>query len=228
MDFSYVQSLMPAIFQGLKNTLIIFFGTLVFALPLGLPIAFGCMSRFTPLRAVSNAYVWVFRGTPLMLQLFFFYFALPQILGHRLFDVDNSTERLLIAVLTFVLNYAAYLGEIYRSGIQSIDRGQREAAKSLGFSPWQTMRKVVIPQAVRTVIPPVSNEVITLIKDTALVYVIGVPEMLKAAKDANNRDVDPTAYLIVAVVYLCLTFVLTMISQKLEVRFSRHERRDAV
>ena len=221
MEWDYIQSIMPALLQGTEETLKIFFLTLLFALPLGLPIAMGAMSRFWPLKAVSKVYVWVFRGTPLMLQIFFFFYCMPIFTGIKL-------DRLSTAVVTFVLNYAAYFAEIYRAGIQSIDRGQREAAKSLGFSRWQTMSLVIIPQAVRRVIPPVSNEVITLIKDTALVYVIGVPELLKAAKDANNRDVDPTAYFIAALIYLALTFILTMISQWLEKRFSRHERQDAV
>lgn len=221
MDFAYIQGILPALWQGTQQTLKIFALTLVFSLPLGLPIAFGAMSRFWPLKAVSKVYVWVFRGTPLMLQLFFFYYFMPTLMNIRL-------DRFSTAVVTFVLNYAAYFAEIYRGGIQSIDRGQREAAKSLGFSGWQTMRMIVIPQAVRNIIPPVSNEVITLIKDTALVYVIGVPELMKAAKDANNRDVDPTAYLIAALIYLAFTFVLTLVARYLEKRYSRHQRKDAV
>ena len=221
MDFAYIQSILPALLQGTLESLRIFFLTLVFALPLGLPIALGAMSRIWPLKALAKLYVWVFRGTPLMLQIMFFFYGMPLVLGIRL-------ERLPTAIFTFVLNYAAYFAEIYRGGIESIDRGQREAAKSLGFSPWQTMRMIVIPQALRRVVPAVSNEVITLVKDTALVYVIGVPELLKAAKDANNRDVNPTAYLAAAVIYLSLTFVLTVIFQRLEKRFSRHERKDAV
>ncbi len=221
MDFAYIQSILPTLLTGTGQTLKIFFFTLVFALPLGLPISFGTMSRIPPIKAVSKAYVWVFRGTPLMLQIFFFYYCLPILTGITL-------DRLTTAILTFVFNYAAYFAEIYRSGIQSIDRGQREAAKSLGFSPWQTMRMIVIPQAIRNVLPPISNEVITLIKDTALVYVIGVPELLKAAKDANNRDVAPIAYFIAALIYLFLTFGLSIISQQLEKRLSRHERTDAV
>ena len=221
MSLSYIQTILPALLEGTGQTLKIFSLTLVFSLPLGLLISFATMSRFFPLKALGKLYVWVFRGTPLMLQIFFFFYCLPLFTPLKL-------DRLTTAVFTFVLNYAAYFAEIYRGGIQSIDRGQREAAKSLGFSSWQTMRMIIIPQAVRRVIPPVSNEVITLIKDTALVYVIGVPELLKAAKDANNRDVDPTAYFIAALIYLALTFALTMLSQYMEKRFSRHERKDTV
>lgn len=221
MDIAYIQGILPALLEGTVQSLKIFFFTLLFALPLGLPIAFGAMARFAPLRFISKAYVWIFRGTPLMLQIFFFFYCLPILTPFKL-------DRMTTAIFTFVLNYAAYFAEIYRGGIQSIDRGQREAAKSLGFSPWQTMYMVIIPQAVRRVIPPISNEVITLVKDTALVYVIGVPELLKAAKDANNRDVNPTAYFVAALIYLFLTFILTMLSQWLEKRYSRHERQEPV
>lgn len=221
MDFGYIQTILPALLAGTVQTLKIFTLTLLFSLPLGLPIALGTMSRFAPVKFISKAYVWVFRGTPLMLQIFFFYYYIP-------IFTPIKIDRLPAAVFTFVLNYAAYFAEIYRAGIQSVGRGQREAAKSLGFSHWQTMRMVVIPQAIRQIIPPVSNEVITLIKDTALVYVIGVPELMKAARDANNRDVNPLAYLIAALIYLLLTFLLTVLSQRLEKRYSRHERADAV
>ncbi len=221
MDFSYIQSIMPALLEGTKQTLIIFALTLVFSIPLGLPISIGAMSRFFPIRFLSKAYIWVFRGTPLMLQLFFFFYVIPM-------TTPLQLDRLPTAIVTFVFNYAAYFAEIYRGGIESIDRGQLEAAKSLGFSSWQTMRMIIIPQAVSRVIPPVSNEVITLVKDTALVYVIGVPELLKAAKDANNRDVNPTSYVIAALIYLILTFLFTLLAQQLEKRYSRHERTDAV
>ncbi len=221
MELDYIARILPALLDGTKETLKIFLFTLVFAIPVALPIALGAISRFWPLRGIAKTYIWVFRGTPLMLQIFFFFYCLPLFTPFKL-------DRLSTAIFTFVLNYAAYFAEIYRGGIESIDRGQREAAKSLGFSRWQTMRLVVIPQAVRRVIPPISNEVITLIKDTALVYVIGVPELMKAAKDANNRDVNPTAYLVAAMIYLLLTFLLTMVSRQLEKRYSRHERKDAV
>ena len=221
MNLTYIQSILPALLEGTKLTLQIFFLTLLLSLPLGLPIALGTMSRFWPIKMVSKFYVWVFRGTPLMLQLCFFFYFLPIFTPFKL-------DRLPTAIITFALNYAAYFGEIYRGGIESIDRGQREAARSLGFSPWQSMKMIVIPQAVRRVIPPISNEVITLIKDTALVYVLGVPELLKAAKDANNRDSNPTSYLIAAIIYLFFTFLLTLFAQKMEQYYSRHERKDAI
>lgn len=218
MDPSYIGVLLPTLLQGMGQTLLLFVLTLAMALPLGLPFALGSNSKFFLFRWISKTYIWIFRGTPLLLQLFFFYY------GLGIMGVDLG--QFPAAVLTFVLNYAAYFAEIYRAGIQSIDLGQHEAAKTLGFTPWKTMRYIIIPQAVARIIPPVSNETITLIKDTALVNVIGVAELLKAAKTAVNRDVNPTAYLLAAILYLILTFILTVISQKLEKRFNRFERKD--
>lgn len=217
----YLSSILPSLLKGTGETLKLFFLTLLFSLPLGLPIALAAISRFFPLRFLAKTYVWIFRGTPLLLQLFFVCYGLPILFGDFFL-----MPRITAAVITFVLNYSAYFAEIYRSGIQSIDRGQHEAAHTLGFSPWQTMRLVILPQAIARIIPPVSNEIITLVKDTALATSIGVAELLKAAKDANNRDVNPTSFFFAAVIYLLLTFALTMLSQYLEKRFNRHEQKE--
>lgn len=209
--------------RGLLETLFLFCVTLIFSLPLGLLIALLRICRFWPFRFLAGIYIWLFRGTPLMLQLLFFYYGL----GILSFNADMpylKLDRVPAAVVTFVLNYAAYFAEIYRAGIQSIDRGQYEAAKTLGFSRTRTMFRIIIPQTIRRIIPPVSNETITLVKDTALVNVIAVPELLKVATDASNRDVDTTAYFLAAACYLTITFVLTMVYQRLEKRFSRHEQ----
>lgn len=221
----YIVALLPALARGLGETLMIFGLTLIFALPCGLIVALCEISRLAPLRWLSKLYVWLFRGTPLLLQLFFVYYGLG-IIGNNYNLPWLRLSRLMSAIVTFVLNYSAYLAEIYRAGIQSIDRGQYEAAQTLGFTRRQTMFLIIIPQAIRRIIPPVSNETITLVKDTALVNVIAVPELLKVAKDAANRDTNPAAYLMAAVVYLLITFVLTLIYQKLEHHFSKHERRD--
>ena len=219
MDLSYIALLMPSLLRGLGQTLWLFALTLIFSLPLGLVFTLGSISKIPPLRWLSRLYIWVFRGTPLMLQLFFIYYGLP-FLGVAF---DRTTS----AVVTFVLNYAAYFAEIYRAGIQSIDRGQHEAAKTLGFTPWQTMRLIILPQTISRVIPPVCNETITLVKDTSLVTAIGVGELLKAAEGAVNRDMDITAYILVALIYLALTFVLTVVYERLEKRFSRHQKKEA-
>ncbi len=215
--------LWPSLLSGLGTTLSLFFLTLAFSLPLGLPFALGSISRFWFIRLFCRFYVWFFRGTPLMLQLFFFYYGLG-IMANNYGVPFLRLDRFPAAVLTFALNYAAYFAEIYRGGIQSIDRGQYEAAKSLGFSRTRTMFMIILPQTIRRIIPPISNETITLVKDTALANVIAVAELLKVAKDAANRDTNTTAYFLAAMGYLSITFILTVVYQKLEKRFSLHER----
>lgn len=217
MELSYIATIMPSILRGLATTLQLFFLTLVFALPLGLVFTLGSISKVAPVRYVAKAYIWIFRGTPLMLQLFFIYYGLP-FMGITLNQFPS-------AILTFVLNYAAYFAEIYRAGIQSIDAGQHEAAKTLGFTPGQTMRIIIIPQAVGRIIPPVCNETITLVKDTALVTAIGVGEMLKAAKGAVNRDMNITAYIVVAIIYLLLTLVMTKVYERIEKHYNRYQKK---
>lgn len=212
--FTYAASISPALWSGLLVTLRLFAITLVVSLPLGLLISLGGVSKFRPLRGIVSIYTWVLRGTPLMLQLFFVYFALPYIIPGLVLD------RFPAAATAFILNYAAYFAEIFRGGIESIDKGQYEACKTLGFSYGQTMKRIVIPQTVKRVLPPISNETITLIKDTALATVIGVPDLLKMGKDALNRDGDAIALVIAAVIYLALTLVMTLIFRKLERRYS--------
>jgi len=223
LSAEYIATLMPSLIKGMIETLKIFGLTLIIAVPLGLPIALGSISRFWPAKFLSKTYVWLFRGTPLMLQLFFFYYGLG-IMAKEYNLLFLRFDRFPAVVITFALNYAAYFAEIYRAGIQSIDRGQYEAAKTLGFTRGQTMMKIIIPQTIRRIIPPISNETITLVKDTALANVIAVPELLKVAKDASNRDTNTTAYLLAAIAYLIVTFVLTIMYRQLERRFSRHEQ----
>ena len=138
---------------------------------------------------------------------------------------DIRLPALTTSIITFVLNYAAYFAEIYRGGINGIDRGQYEAAKALGLSKMQTMVGIVLPQTMKIILPPVSNEAIVLVKDTALASAIGLGELMKASKGAVNRDVDPTAYFVVAVIYLMFTFILTLASNRLEKRFKRYDER---
>ena len=223
--FQTVEILIPSLLRGAWMTVRLFGLTIIFALPLGLPFALGSNCRIPPLRWLSRTYIWVFRGTPLMLQLFFFYFFLP--IFFRSLGSGLMMDAFPTAVLTFVLNYAAYFAEIYRGGIESIDRGQYEAAKALGISRTRTMYGIILPQTVKRVLPPIFNEAITLVKDTALVNVIGVSELLKVAKGAVNRDQDATAYLLAALIYLIMTFLLTMLARLLEKRFSRYERKES-
>ena len=209
--------------SGMLVSLEIFVLTLVFSLPLGLLVAFGRMSKISPIRWLTKIYISIMRGTPLMLQLMVVYFGPYYIFGIRI----SSGYRLTAVLIGFAINYAAYFAEIYRGGIEAIPTGQYEAARVLGYSKAQTFFRIIFPQVIKHILPPVTNEVITLVKDTALVTAIGVAELLKAAKDANNRDVNPTAFFLAAVIYLILTFVLTLLSQWCEKRFSRHEQKEA-
>lgn len=223
-----VQRLMPQIAEGLLVTLRLFFMTLVLSLPLGLLLSIGRISKIKPLKWIIHLYLLIFRGTPLMLQLFFFYFGLPFIKINIPFT--DTALRLVLdrypaALLAFVLNYAAYFAEIFRGGIIGVSHGQYEASKALGLNSYQTMRYVVIPQMLRTVVPPVANETITLVKDTALVSSIALIDMLKKAQQAVNRDMNVTAYFIVAVIYLAITLVLTFIFEKTEKKLSVSERK---
>ena len=158
----YLLSMLAPLWQGAQVTLKLFFITLALALPLGLALALARLSRWALLRTAVSGYLWLMRGTPLMLQMLFIYFALPfvPVVGVRLPDFPA-------AVLAFALNYAAYFAEIFRAGIEAVDRGQYEAARVLGLNYRQTMRRIVLPQMVRRILPPMSNETITLVKDTS-------------------------------------------------------------
>ncbi|HHZ16157.1 MAG TPA: amino acid ABC transporter permease [Peptococcaceae bacterium] len=213
----YLITLMPAMLSGLEVTLKIFFLTLVFSIPLGILVAVGRLSKIKPLVAVIQVYIWIMRGTPLLLQLIFIYF------GLGLPTVGLQLERFTAALIAFVLNYAAYFAEIFRGGIESIDKGQYEAAKVLGFSPVQTFMRIVLPQVVKIVLPSVANEVITLVKDTALVYVVGLGELLRAGRIASNRDVSLVPFVVVGVFYLALTAILTKVFQQIEKRYAYYQ-----
>ena len=201
--------------DGSEISLEIFAVTLVLALPLGMLAALGRLSQLKLLSRLVEFYVWIMRGTPLMLQLLFVYFALPMV-GIRLPD-------LAAALLAFTLNYAAYFAEIFRAGIQSVPRGQYEAARTLGMSYPQTMRRIILPQVFRMVLPPVSNETINLVKDTSLVYILAMNDLLRVARTIVQREFDMTPFLIAAVFYLATTFVLTWGFKKLEAYYGKYD-----
>lgn len=213
---NYLSLILPSLLKGTVISIELFVATLVLSLPLGLPIALGENSKIAPLRWFCKGYVYVFRGTPLMLQLFFFYFFFPIYLGIRW----NAFP---VAVLTFALNYAAYFAEIYRGGMKSVGAGQYEAAHSLGLSRFQTFKDVVLPQMVRIVLPPVSNEVIVLVKDTALASCIALADLMKVAQSTVNRDGTLTAYVIAAAIYLFFTALVTIAMSKMEKNYSKYE-----
>ena len=210
---------LPFMLQGAVVTIELFALTIVISLPLGLPIALGSNSRIKPLSIICKIYVWLFRGTPLLLQLFFFYFFFPLVLNIQM-------NAFVTVVLTYVLNYAAYFAEIYRGGINSIDRGQYEAAHALGLSKRQTMGDIILPQTMKAILPPVVNETITLVKDTALASSLPVIELMKATNSAVNRMTDMTPFFFAAIIYLIMTFVLTVVAGRLEKHFSRYDAKE--
>ena len=214
-----ILNMLPPLLEGAGTTLQLFFITLILAIPLGLVLALLRMSRFAVVRQAVSGYIWLMRGTPLMLQLLFIYFALPfvPVIGVRLPDFPS-------AVVAFALNFAAYFAEIFRAGIQSVDRGQYEAAKSLGMSYGQTMRRIVLPQMVRHILPPMSNETITLVKDTALIYVLALNDLLRATRNIVQREFTVTPFIVAALFYLIMTLVLTWIFQRLEQRYARQDQ----
>jgi polar amino acid transport system permease protein len=208
---SYLFDILSPLLQGTLVTLQVFLLTMLLAVPLGLGLALLRLSRRAWLSRLVSGYVWLMRGTPLMLQMLFIYFALPfvPVVGIRLPDFPA-------AILAFTLNYAAYFAEIFRAGIQSVDRGQYEASKVLGLSQVQTMRRIVLPQMVKRILPPLSNETITLIKDTSLIYVLAMNDLLRAARGIVQRDFTTSPFVVAAVFYLLMTLVLTWFFQRME------------
>jgi len=207
----YILMLLPSMFSGLTVTLKLFFLTLIAALPLGMLMGIARLSRIKPLKWFMEFYVWLFRGTPLLLQLLFMYFGLMTI-GLRL-------EREIAAYLAFVLNYAAYLAEIFRSGIQSIPQGQYEAADVLGLNRIQTMKNIILPQVIKRVLPPIGNEVINLVKDTALIYILAISELSRVARTHVMRDGTFVPFIVAAIFYLIMTGAVQQFFKWLESKF---------
>lgn len=214
----YLLRILPPLLDGSVVTLGLFFITLLLSLPLGLALALVRLSRWRVLRLAVSGFVWLMRGTPLMLQLLFVYYALPfvPVIGIRLPDYPS-------ALVAFVLNYGAYFAEIFRAGIQSVDKGQYEGAQVLGMSYPQTMRRIVMPQVLRNTLPPLANETINLVKDTSLIYVLALNDLLRAARGIVQRDFSITPFVVAAVFYLLMTLVLTWLFQRLERHYSAHE-----
>lgn len=209
----YIYSLLPSLTSGLTTTLEIFAITLLFSIPLGLVVALGRLSKINIISKIVQLYILIMRGTPLLLQLVFVFFGLPYI--------GVSLDRNTAAFVTFVLNYAAYFGEIFRGGIESIDIGQYEGAAVLGLSKMRTLIRIILPQMIKRVLPPVGNEVINLVKDTSLVYVVGLGELLRAGKIASNRDASLIPLMVVGVFYLLIIWLLTEGFKRVERRYSR-------
>lgn len=198
--------------SGFLVTLQIFFLTLVGSLPLGIVVALGRMSKFKPLALLVRFYISIMRGTPLMLQMFFIYFA-----PYYIFGIELSTESKFSAtIVAFIINYAAYFAEIYRSGIQSVPKGQLEAAQVLGYSRVQTFTKIVLPQVVKRILPAMANEIITLVKDTSLAFAIGVGEMFSSAKALVASQVSMLPFVFAAIFYWVFNFVVEVVLNRVE------------
>jgi polar amino acid transport system permease protein len=228
-------SMIGFMLKGAGTSLEIFLLTLLFSLPLALPIAFGRMSKNPVLRGLVRLYLLIMRGTPLILQLIFIYFApkyLYAFLSSRFAGLIVSEgfwnglrfvlsyNRFTAVVIAFTLNYAAYFAEIYRGGIESIPRSQYEAAKVLGFTRAQTFGRIVLPQVVKRILPPLSNEVITLVKDTALAQVIGVAELFRSAQNASAREFSATPIFIAGLFYLVMNWVVSVVFTRVEKKLS--------
>ncbi|MBR1420879.1 MAG: amino acid ABC transporter permease [Selenomonadaceae bacterium] len=202
--------------EGSKVTLEIFFITIFLSLPIGMLAGLGRLSSIKIVSLFFEFYVWIMRGTPLMLQLLFVYFALPAV-GILLPDIAA-------ALLAFTLNYAAYFAEIFRAGIQAVPKGQYEAAQALGMTYWQMMRFVILPQVIKIVLPPISNETINLVKDTSLIYILAMNDLLRVARTIVQREFDMTPFVVAAIFYLAMTAVLTWIFKKLEAKFGAYSK----
>ncbi len=209
--------IMLELLEGFGNTVLLFAITLLFALPLGLLLGFGAMSKFKPLKWLVKTLVWIIRGTPLMLQILFVSFVpkyvfnmQTKVLASALGVTMNQMMFIFVAV-AFIINYACYFSEIYRAGIQSIPVGQYEAGQVLGMTRSQIFFKVVLMQVFRRILPPMSNEIITLVKDTSLAQVLGVIDLLNAANHAVNHYVVLTPFLYAIVFYLIFNGLLTLL-----------------
>ena len=201
--------LIGQLLSGSVISLEVFFLTLIMSLPLGFLVSLGRMSKVKGVRVLVDTYIQIMRGTPLLLQLLFFYFA-------PFYIFNASLPRFASAILAFVLNYAAYFGEIYRSGLQALDVGQKEAAKVLGFSKSYTFFHIVLPQVVKNVLPSVGNEVVTLVKDTALASTIGVVELFRLAQTASSREFSTMPIFIAGVFYFIMNYLVSRVFDILE------------
>lgn len=207
-----LMSILPKLMGGFEKTVLIFVLTLVFSLPLGLIVAFCRMSKFRPLSGLTKIIISILRGTPLMLQLFAWFYGPYYIFGMKI----TTGYRLVAIIIGFSVNYAAYFAEIYRSGIESIPVGQYEAANVLGYSKSQTFSRIIFPQMVKRVLPPVTNEVITLVKDTSLAFAIAYTEMFTIAKQIAAADTSILPLFTAGAFYFVFNFIVAQVMELVE------------
>lgn len=207
--------------EGMGVSIQIFVLTLVFSLPLGLVVAFGRMSKNGILQAVIKTYISIMRGTPLMLQLMVVYFGPYYLFGIKI--GSGSSYRILATLIGFVINYAAYFAEIYRSGIQSMPAGQYEAAQLLGYSKAQTFFRIILPQVIKRILPSITNEVITLVKDTSLAFTIGVGEMFTTAKALASSQTSMIPFVAAGLFYYIFNLVVAVVMDRTEKKMSYYQ-----
>lgn len=205
--------------SGLIVSVEIFFLTLLFSLPLGLIVAFGRMSRNNIVRTITKVYISIMRGTPLMLQLIVVYFGPYYLFGVRI----SAAYRFIAVIIGFAVNYAAYFAEIYRGGIESMPRGQYEAAKVLGYSRMQTFFLIILPQVIKRILPSVTNEIITLVKDTSLAFVIAVAEMFTVAKQIAAAETTVVPLMIAGVYYYVFNLLVALAMERIEKHYRYYE-----
>ncbi|MBY0756439.1 amino acid ABC transporter permease [Clostridium sardiniense] len=209
------EMLIDQLMGGLKITLSVFILTLILSIPIGIIVAILRVKGNKLTKRIVDLYILIMRGTPLLLQIIFIFFGLP-LVGVRF-------GRFTAAIVAFVLNYGAYFAEIFRAGIEGVDDGQLEACEMLGLSEFDVYIRVILPQAFKKVIPPIGNEVISLIKDTALVYIVGLQDILMVGKIATNREASLFPLVIVGILYLILVIVLTNVFKKLEKKYNYYK-----
>lgn len=207
----YILSITPFILSGFKTTLWVFIVTALFSIPLGVIVCLLRLSKIKIIRLLIQGYILIMRGTPLLLQIIFVYFGLP--------IVGITLNREVAVAIAFILNYAAYFAEIFRGGVNSIDIGQFEAAKVLNLSKKTTYLGIIIPQVFKVVLPSLGNELITLVKDTSLVYALGLGDVLRAAKTLSNKDASLVPIFLAGGVYLIFIGVVTYVLRKVEKRY---------
>ena len=212
----YLINILPNLIKGALITIEVFFLVLILSIPLGVFIAFIMRFNIKVLNYFLNIYIWIMRGTPLLLQLIFIYYVLP--------SVGIRFDRLPAAILAFTLNYAAYFAEIFRGGIESIPKGQYEAAKVLKFTQFQAIRFIILPQVIKIVLPSVFNEIMSLVKDTSLVYALGISDLILASRTAANRDASLLPMFVAGAIYLILIGIVTIVSKRVEKRYDYDRR----
>lgn len=213
MDFG---TMFSELSSGMITSIEIFVLTLIFSLPLGLIIAFGRMSKITPIRWLFKIYISIMRGTPLMLQLMVVFWGPYYIFGMQI----SSSYRMVAVLIGFAINYAAYFAEIYRGGIESMPDGQYEAAKLLGYNKVQTFFIIIFPQVIKRILPATTNEVITLVKDTSLSFVIAIPEMFTVAKQIAAAQSSVAAFIAAGIFYYVFNFVVAFVMEYIEKKLS--------